>query len=76
MTVVIEAMDRVDDSLAEVSTMFREIEQAYLADLAGFAGVDGLLRDLIELTIWEDYGLIEGVEPFLRSLPVEHAEPA
>lgn len=76
MTVVIEAMDRVDDSLAEVSTMFREIEHAYLEDLLAFAGVDGLLRDLIELAIWEDYGLIEGVDQFLRGLPVEHGEPA
>ena len=69
-------MDHVDDSDADVAVMFREIEGAYHDDLLVFAAVDGLIRDFLELAVWEDYGLMDDTPQFLKRLPVEHAEPA
>lgn len=36
----------------------------------------GLLRDLLELVVWEDYGLFHEVEGFLASLPEHQADLA
>lgn len=34
------------------------------------------MRDLLELVIWEDYGLFVGIEKFLAALPESHADVA
>jgi hypothetical protein len=69
LTVCIGAMEQVDDSLADLAEHFREQERAYLELLRAHADAPGLLRDLLELAIWENYGLFEGVEDFLSTLP-------
>jgi hypothetical protein len=57
LSAAIEAMAQVDDSLAELGEHFREHERAYLALLRDHLEIPGLLRDLLELAVWEDYGL-------------------
>ncbi len=76
MTVIVEMMDRVDDSGADVSAVFRASERAYLALARNALSTAVVLRDLLEFTIWEDYGLIDGVDAFLTALPEEHADAA
>ncbi|AGP36448.1 hypothetical protein [Sorangium cellulosum] len=76
MTVIIEMMDRVDDSLAKMSEVFAASERAYLALARDHAGLDAILRDLLELAVWEDYGLLRGVGDFLGALQEEHANLA
>jgi hypothetical protein len=61
-------MERVDDSLADLAEHFREQERAYLELLRARADAPGPLRDLLELAIWEDYGLCEAVEGFLSTI--------
>jgi hypothetical protein len=72
----IGAMAQVDDSLAELGEHFREHERAYLALLGEHCAIPGLLRDLLELAVWEDYGLFCELEEFLRTLPNVHAVTA
>jgi len=74
MTVVIEAMDHADDSLAELADAFATFEDAYLQLARRFLAHEVVLRDLLELTIWEDYGLVRDVEGFLRGLPEHHGD--
>lgn len=76
LTVIIESMEKVDDSDADVAVMFREIEHVYHDDLLTFAAHPGLLRDFLELSVWEDYGLMKDPSELFTRLPVEHAEPA
>jgi hypothetical protein len=76
LTVAIEAMEQVDDSHGEMAEFFREHERAYLALVRQYAATPGLLRDLLELAVWEDYGLFEGLEGFLSTLPELHADQA
>ena len=54
--------------------LFAEIDRVYLDLVRHVVGVDGILRDLLELTVWEDYGLIRRVEGFLGGLAEEHAD--
>lgn len=35
-----------------------------------------MLRDLLELFVWEDFGLSEAIEPFLRTLREDRADVA
>jgi hypothetical protein len=72
----IGAMERVDDSLDELGQHFRDHEHAYLELLRGVAERPGLLRDLLELSIWEDYGLFNEMDPFLRTLTEPQADLA
>jgi hypothetical protein len=76
LTVVIGAMERVDDSMDELVEFFREHERSYLDLIRGSAGDRGVMRDLLELAIWEDYGLFVGIEGFLAALPELHADVA
>ncbi|WP_437728227.1 hypothetical protein [Sorangium sp. So ce861] len=76
MTVIIEVMDQVDDSLADMSEVFAASERAYLELARAHAGLDGILRDLLELAVWEDYGLLRGVRGFLGALQEDHADLA
>ena len=66
LTIIIECMDHVDDSGADMAEAYRSIERRYL-DLVREADLDVVLRDLLELAIWEGYGLTEATEPFLRT---------
>ncbi|WP_394821833.1 hypothetical protein [Pendulispora albinea] len=76
LTVIIETMERIDDSLAEMSDVFANVERSYL-ELAGDAlDKDGVLRDLLELAVWEDYGLFCRIEDFLRTLREQYAGAA
>jgi hypothetical protein len=59
-------MDRFDDSGADSAELFRDHERAYLDLVRTTAGREPLLRDLIGLAAWEDYGLFERGEPFLE----------
>ena len=72
----IEAMDHVDDSGAELAGHFREQEQAYLTQVLDHLERPGILRDLLELATWEDYGLFRHIEPFLKTLPEPAADLA
>lgn len=76
LTVVIGAMEQVDDSDAEMAIHFREHEHAYLDLLRPYADRPGLLCDLLELAVWEDYGLFSRMEQFLSTLPEMRAEIA
>jgi hypothetical protein len=72
----IGAMEHVDDSLDELGQHFRDHEHAYLGLLRGVAERPGLLRDLLELSVWEGYGLFHEIEPFLRTLTEPQADRA
>jgi hypothetical protein len=76
LSAAIGAVAQVDDSLAELGEHFREHERAYLALLGEHCETPGLLRDLLELAVWEDYGLFCEIEEFLRTLPNVHAVTA
>lgn len=76
LTVILGAMEQVDDSSGDVAELFREHERAYLALIRGAAGDRGVIRDLLELAIWEDYGLFVGMKDFLAALPEPHADVA
>lgn len=76
MTTVIETMNRADDSDADLAVVFAAFETAYLDLVIDFLDEPFVLVDLIELAIWEDYGLVRHVEPFLTTLPERHADAA
>ncbi|WP_437665351.1 hypothetical protein [Sorangium sp. So ce1182] len=76
LTAIIEMMEQVDDSFARMGEVFAASERAYLGLARDHAGLDGLLRDLLELAVWEDHGLLRGVDGFLGALQEEHANVA
>lgn len=76
LAAVIDAMARVDDSFGELGQQFRNHERAYLELLRCRVERTGLLRDLLELAVWEGYGLFHEVDPFLRALPEPDADSA
>ena len=76
MTIILELSARSEDSMGDLGELFHGSEEAYYPLVLG-ASVDGvLLRDLLELSIWEDYGLFRDIEGFLASLPEERADLA
>ncbi|MBE7483651.1 MAG: hypothetical protein HS104_27190 [Polyangiaceae bacterium] len=77
MTRIIDLMEHVDDSMADMSTVFEDVLAHYVAEVWD-AGLDPevALRDGIELGVWEDYGLTDDMRPFLRSIKAAHVEPA
>ena len=74
--VVIDTMGRADDSGADLAVAFRAFELAYLELAIDFVHEPYLLEDLIDLAVWEDYGLIRRVPAFLSTLPERHADAA
>lgn len=72
----IEAMAHVDDSGNELGQHFRDQEQAYLPRLLPYIRRPGMLRDLLELATWEDYGLFHHIETFLGGLAESAADLA
>lgn len=76
LTVVIETMNSVDDSGADMAEIYRSFEQKWLTLLREEPTRAELLRDVLELATWEDFGLTEGVEGFLSGLGEEDADRA
>ncbi len=76
LTVILAAHERFDDSIGEIADAFRQIERAYLTLLRPHTASAPLLCDLVEFTIWEDYGLSDGVESFLAALRGDKAAAA
>lgn len=76
LTGSIRAMGQVDDSLDELGQHFRDHEHVYLELLRGYLARPDIIRDLLELVVWEDYGLFNEVEPFLCGLSELHADLA
>jgi hypothetical protein len=63
LTVIVESMERVDDSLADMATTFSKVWESYWALPWEQAGMPAAVffRDLIEFTVWENYGMIDGL---------------
>ena len=76
LTASIRAMGQVNDSLDELGQHFRDHEHVYLELLRGYLARPDIIRDLLELVVWEDYGLFNAVEPFLCGLSELHADLA
>jgi hypothetical protein len=76
LTVAIDAMEQVDDSHAEMAEFFRTHERPYRELIRARAESRELWRDLLDLVIWEDYGLFDGIDDFLRELPEAYADIA
>ncbi|MEO6773226.1 MAG: hypothetical protein ABI467_09405 [Kofleriaceae bacterium] len=72
----IEAMAHADDSGDELGQHFRDAELAYLEHLGDYVDRPGILRDLLELATWEDYGLFHHLDVFLEWLPEPVADGA
>jgi hypothetical protein len=70
LTLIVESMERVDDSGADMANLFDDVWNAYLAMPWERTAIlpEVFFRDLIELAIWESYGLISTLGPFLRTL--------
>jgi hypothetical protein len=75
LTTIIECMDDVDDSGGDMAEAYRSIERGYV-DLVRGASLDILLRDLLELAVWEAYGLTEATDSFLPKLSEDRADVA
>lgn len=75
LTLILEAMNHLDDSGADMARAYSEIERRYL-ELLETECTDAVLRDLLELFVWEDFGLSEAIEPFLRTLREDRADVA
>jgi hypothetical protein len=76
LTVAIGAMERVDDSDGDLAELFREHEREYLTLLTAHLDTHVLLRDLLELVVWEDYGLFAAIGDFLAALAGSPADAA
>jgi hypothetical protein len=76
LTVFIDTIEQVDDSLGMLGELFREHESLYLRLLERQIEALGTVRDLLELVVWEDYGFFNQVDDFLRGLPEPHADLA
>ena len=75
MTVIVESMERVDDSLADMALTFSKVSEIYLTlswERAGIAATV-FFRDLIEFAVWEDYGLVDGLGAAFQGLAPDDA---
>jgi hypothetical protein len=71
MTVIVELMERADDSSGSIAMSFDEGFRAYLKIPLDQTGIDEsvFFPDLLDFLIWEDYGLTdEGIEGYFRGL--------
>ena len=75
LTVMVEAMERVDDSHAAMAETFADAWKGYLAVPWERTTIEPTVyfRDMIELTIWEDYGLIENLGAVFKALAADDA---
>lgn len=69
-TLIVESMESTDDSHASLGMLFEDLWNAYLAMPWERTGIlaEIFFRDLIEFSIWEDYGLVDGLTEFFRTL--------
>jgi hypothetical protein len=77
MTVVIELIQKADDSFGTIGMSFDEGFTAYLKIPLEQTGVDDavFLPDLLDFLIWEDYGLTnKGIEGYFRRLTEGQAD--
>jgi hypothetical protein len=77
MTVIVELMERADDSGGSIGMSFDEGFRAYLKiplDRTGIADAV-FFPDLLDFLIWEDYGLTDdGIEGYFRRLDSHQAD--
>jgi hypothetical protein len=77
MTVIVELMERADDSSGSIGMSFDEGFRAYLKitlDRTGIADA-AFFPDLLDFLIWEDYGLTDGgIEGYFRGLNDHQAD--
>ncbi len=62
----------LNDEQISLRECFQVHESAHIEYVRQRIETPGLLRDLLELAIWDGYGLVNGVVPFLQSLPKSH----
>jgi hypothetical protein len=77
MTVIIELMERADDSCGSIATSFKDGFIAYLKIPLEQTGIDErvFFTDLLDFLIWEDYGLTDsGIEGYFRGLNNRQAD--
>jgi hypothetical protein len=77
LTVAIELIAIADDSFGRIGQSFKDAFKLYLAFPRQKVGVppQGFVADLLELLVFEDYGLTEGcTDGFFASLPSEEGE--
>jgi hypothetical protein len=72
-TLIVESMESTDDSHASLGMLFEDVWNAYLAMPWERTGIlpEVFFRDLIEFSVWEDYGLIDGLTEFFRTLALD-----
>lgn len=77
LTFIVEHMERSDDSHASsLAMVFEDVWKAYLGGSWEQTGIlpSVFFRDLVELCVWEDYGLVdEQLRDFFRSLAPDDA---
>ena len=77
MTVIIELIEKADDSFGSIGTSFDEGFRAYLKISPDQTGIDErvFFTDLLDFLIWEDYGLTDnGIEGYFRGLTESQAD--
>ncbi len=77
MTVIIELMEKADDSFGSIGMSFDEGFTAYLKIPLEQTGIDDAVffPDLLDFLIWEDYGLTDdGIEGYFRRLTESQAD--
>ena len=77
MTVIIELMEKADDSFGSIGMSFDDGFTAYLKIPLEQTGIDEAVffPDLLDFLIWEDYGLTDdGIEGYFRGLTEGQAD--
>jgi hypothetical protein len=77
MTVVVELMEKADDSCGSIGDSFDEGFTAYLKIPLDQTGIDErvFFTDLLDFLIWEDYGLTDhAIEGYFRGLNERQAD--
>ncbi len=77
MTVIIELIEKADDSFGSIGMSFDEGFRAYLKIKPDQTGIDErvFFTDLLDFLIWEDYGLTDnGIEGYFRGLTESQAD--
>ncbi len=77
MTVIVELMEKVDDSFGSIGMSFKEGFSVYLKITLEQTGIDQevFFPDLLDFLIWEDYGLSDDrIEGYFRGLDQRQAD--
>ena len=75
LTVIVEAMERVDDSHGSMAQTFADAWKTYVAIEWKKTGIEPMVyfRDMIEFATWEDYGLVDDLGKFFGGLAADDA---